>query len=232
MDSTSGAPRGARRRTLFLFLGVATFVLVVFLVQLVVSLHNDVSGLREVLATKDDLTNLAMIIGPTDPVAATLSGACGECHDPAMFAVAHGEGEVVRELCTLESTEMEALIERTAMSPFIREKKDFYAALFDEGGRLIAGSNLPIFGDVVGPVAEHYPLSTMRPGDIYWFNDCYASRGAVSHSPDQVLLAPVFADGVLSGFAQSWAHFNDIGGMRPGSLSPDCTEILKVWFRR
>ncbi len=133
--------------------------------------------------------------------------------------------EIVRGALRAIQSEMEALIERTAMSPFIREKKDFYAALFDEAGALIAGSNLPIFGDVVGPVAVHYPLSTMRPGDIYWFNDCYASNGAVSHSPDQVLLAPVFAEGVLAGFAQSWAHFNDIGGMRPGSLSPDCTDI-------
>lgn len=133
--------------------------------------------------------------------------------------------EIVRGALRAIQSEMEALIERTAMSPFIREKKDFYAALFDETGALIAGSNLPIFGDVVGPVAVHYPLSTMRPGDIYWFNDCYASNGAVSHSPDQVLLAPVFADGELAGFAQSWAHFNDIGGMRPGSLSPDCTDI-------
>ena len=133
--------------------------------------------------------------------------------------------EIVRGALRAIQSEMEAVIERTAMSPFIREKKDFYAALFDERGQLIAGSNLPIFGDVVEPVAEHYPLATMRPGDIYWFNDCYASRGAVSHSPDQVLLAPVFAEGKLSGFAQSWAHFNDIGGMRPGSLSPDCVDI-------
>jgi N-methylhydantoinase B len=122
---------------------------------------------------------------------------------------------------------MEAVIERTAMSPFIREKKDFYTALFDGTGRLVVGSNLPVFGDVVGPIAEHYPLETMRPGDIYWFNDCYASKGAVSHSPDQVFVAPVFAEGRLSAFAQSWAHFNDIGGMRPGSLSPDCTDIYQ-----
>ena len=135
--------------------------------------------------------------------------------------------EIVRGALRAVQSEMEALIERTAMSPFIREKKDFYAALFDERGRLISGSNLPVFGDVVGPVAEFYPLETMRPGDIYWFNDCYAARGAVSHSPDQVFLAPVFAEGELSAFAQSWAHFNDIGGMRPGSLSPDCTDIFQ-----
>jgi N-methylhydantoinase B len=140
--------------------------------------------------------------------------------DPVMLQIVRGALRAVQG-------EMEALIERTAMSPFIREKKDFYAALFDAEGRLIAGSNLPIFGDVVKPIAEHYPLSTMRPGDIYWFNDCYVSRGAVSHTPDQVFVAPVFAEGKLSAFAQSWAHFNDIGGMRPGSLSPDCTEIFQ-----
>jgi len=135
--------------------------------------------------------------------------------------------EIVRGALLAIQSEMEAVIERTAMSPFIREKKDFYAALYDDAGRLIVGSNLPVFGDVVGPIAEHYPLASMRPGDIYWFNDCYASKGAVSHSPDQVFVAPVFAEGELVAFAQSWAHFNDIGGMRAGSLSPDCTEIFQ-----
>ena len=92
--------------------------------------------------------------------------------------------EIVRGALRAVQSEMEAVIERTAMSPFIREKKDFYAALFDPRGRLVAGSNLPIFSDVIGPIAEHYPLDTMPPGGIYWFNDCYASRGAVSHTPD------------------------------------------------
>ena len=135
--------------------------------------------------------------------------------------------EIVRGALKAVQGEMEAVIERTAMSPFIREKKDFYAALFDARGRLVAGSNLPVFGDVIGPILEYYPLESMQPGDIYWYNDCYASRGAVSHTPDQVFVAPVFAEGKLSAFAQSWAHFNDVGGMRPGSLSPDCTEIYQ-----
>lgn len=135
--------------------------------------------------------------------------------------------EIVRGALRAIQGEMEALIERTAMSPFIREKKDFFAAIFDAAGNLVVGSNLPLFGDVIGPIAEHYPLAAMRPGDIYWFNDCYASRGAVSHSPDQVFVMPVFAEDRLAAFAQSWAHFNDIGGMRAGSLSPDCTEIFQ-----
>jgi len=135
--------------------------------------------------------------------------------------------EIVRGALRATQSQMEALIERTAMSPFIREKKDFYAALFDGEGRLVVGSNLPIFGDVIGPIVEHYPLATMREGDIYWYNDCYASKGAVSHSPDQVFACPVFCDGEIVAFAQSWAHFNDIGGMRAGSLSPDCEEIFQ-----
>src|SRR5262249_21510072 len=89
------------------------------------------------------------------------------------------------------------------------------------------GSNLPIFGDVIRPILDYYPRDTMRPGDIYWYNDCYASRGAVSHSPDQVFACPVFCDSEIVAFAQSCAHFNDIGGMRAGSLSPACEEIFQ-----
>jgi N-methylhydantoinase B len=135
--------------------------------------------------------------------------------------------EIVKGALKSAQGEMEALIERTAMSAFIREKKDFYVAVFDARGQLAVGSNVPIFGDVIGPIVERYPIADMRQGDLYWYNDCYASRGAVSHSPDQVFVAPVFADGVLVAFAQSWAHFADIGGMRPGSISPDCVDIFQ-----
>jgi N-methylhydantoinase B len=135
--------------------------------------------------------------------------------------------EIVRGALKAIQHEMEALIERTAMSPFIREKKDFHAALFNKDGKLISGRGLPTSSNQIAPITEQYPIETMRPGDIYWYNDCYASRGAVSHTSDQVFVAPVFADGALFAYAHSWAHFNDIGGMRPGSLSSDCTEIFQ-----
>ncbi|GGJ07692.1 hydantoinase B/oxoprolinase family protein [Neoroseomonas lacus] len=132
--------------------------------------------------------------------------------------------EIIRGAARAAQAEMEALLERTAMSAFIREKKDFYTALFDAEGRMAVGSDLPIFGDIVGPVAEHFPIETMREGDLYWYNDCYGSRGAVSHSNDQVFLAPAFHDGRRVGFVMGWAHFSDIGGLRPGSISPDATD--------
>ncbi len=132
--------------------------------------------------------------------------------------------EIIRGAARAAQAEMEALLERTAMSAFIREKKDFYTALFDASGAMAVGSDLPIFGDIVGPVAAKFPLDSMRPGDLYWYNDCYGSNGAVSHSNDQVFLAPAFVGGQRIGFVMGWAHFSDIGGLRPGSLSPDATD--------
>ncbi|WP_439594376.1 hydantoinase B/oxoprolinase family protein [Falsiroseomonas sp.] len=134
--------------------------------------------------------------------------------------------EIVRGAIRAAQGEMEALIERTAMSAFIREKKDFYTALFDADGVMAVGSNVPVFGDICGPVFRDFPVETIREGDLYWYNDCYGSRGAVSHSNDQVFLAPVFLDGVRVAFVMGWAHFADIGGLRPGSISPDATEIF------
>ncbi len=133
--------------------------------------------------------------------------------------------EIIQGAIMAAQREMEALIERTAISAFIREKKDFYTALFDERGVMAVGSMVPIFGDITTPVFEHFPIQTMRPGDLYWYNDCYGSYGAVSHSNDQVLLMPVFHGDRLCAFVMSWAHFADIGGMRAGSISPDATEI-------
>ena len=135
--------------------------------------------------------------------------------------------EVIRGAISAAQAEMEALIERTAISAFIREKKDFYTALFDADGVMTVGSFVPVFGDVTSPVLRAFPRETMRPGDVYWYNDCYASQGGVSHSNDQVLLAPVFSGDRLCAFVMSWAHFADIGGLHPGSISPEATEIFQ-----
>ncbi|WP_298812662.1 hydantoinase B/oxoprolinase family protein [uncultured Roseibium sp.] len=135
--------------------------------------------------------------------------------------------EIIRGAIAAAQSEMEALIERTAISAFIREKKDFYTALFDGNGTMAVGSMVPIFGDMTRPVLEKFPMETMQEGDVYWYNDCYGSYGAISHSNDQVLLAPVFRDGKVRAFVMSWAHFADIGGLRPGSISPDATDIFQ-----
>jgi N-methylhydantoinase B len=93
-------------------------------------------------------------------------------------------------------------------------------------GRVVCGTMIPLFGNLMPAIFEQYPAKTMRAGDLYWYNDCHGSRGGVSHSPDMVFAAPVFHRGRLLAFSQTWGHFWDIGGLRAGSISPDATEIF------
>jgi N-methylhydantoinase B len=120
--------------------------------------------------------------------------------------------------------EMEALIERTSMSPFIREKKDYFTALYDAAGNMVSGIHHSLAGNLLDAVFEHYPADSMQPGDLFTYNDPYTSHGAVSHNPDMVFVAPAFHDGRVAGFSVSWGHLWDIGGMMPGSISPDATD--------
>jgi len=133
--------------------------------------------------------------------------------------------ELIKGMMRSARAEMEALIERTAMSPFIREKKDYFTAFFTRDGRMLFGTNLPLGGNLLDAILAQYPAETMRPGDLYWYNDCYGTCGGVSHSPDMVFVAPVFYDHHLVGFAEAWGHLWDIGGMMPGSISPAATEV-------
>jgi N-methylhydantoinase B len=134
--------------------------------------------------------------------------------------------EIIRGALRAAQMHMEAVIERTAMSPFIREKNDYFAGILDAQGRVVCGTMVPLFGNLTEIIFNQYPPETMRPGDLYWYNDCHGSRGGVSHSPDMVFAAPVFHRGKLVAFSQTWGHFWDIGGMRAGSISPDATEIF------
>ena len=134
--------------------------------------------------------------------------------------------EIIKGALRAAQAQMEAVIERTAMSPFIREKNDYFAGILDARGRVVCGTMLPLFGNLMEIIFRQYPPGSMRPGDLYWYNDCHGSRGGVSHSPDMVFAAPVFHRGRLVAFSQTWGHFWDIGGLRAGSISPDATEIF------
>ena len=135
--------------------------------------------------------------------------------------------ELVKGALQAARAEMEALIDRTAMSPFIREKKDYFTAFIDREGQLVVSTSLTLSGNLIEGVFDHYPIDTMRDGDLYWYNDVYSSHGGVSHFPDMVFVMPVFHDGELFAFAESWGHLYDIGGSVPGSISPHATSAFQ-----
>ena len=62
------------------------------------------------------------------------------------------------------------------------------------------------------------------PGDIFVTNDPF--YGGVTHLNDVVLAMPVFAEGELVAWTANIAHWNDVGGMVPGSISNEATRDL------
>jgi N-methylhydantoinase B len=133
--------------------------------------------------------------------------------------------EIIRGSLASTIRDMELLMERCAMSPFIKEKKDYFVGVFDTRGRIVACHISGSGPGMLEPIVKIYPLETMRPGDVYWFNDPYISDGAVQHHQDMVFTAPIFHDGSLVAFATTFGHYQDIGGLRAGSISPQATEI-------
>jgi len=132
--------------------------------------------------------------------------------------------QLIRGSLRAARLECELLIERTAMSAFIREKKDYQVNFLDRDGHELYGDTMG--SDMVRCVWDTYPLETMAPGDLYWYNDPYLSKGSVTHTPDMTFLAPVFFEGEIVAYCHSFAHFWDLGGSRPGSIGPANTEIF------
>ena len=56
--------------------------------------------------------------------------------------------ELVKGTLQAARAEMEALIDRTAMSPFIREKKDYFTAFIDREGQLVVSTSLTLSGNL------------------------------------------------------------------------------------
>src|SRR5687768_13587294 len=134
--------------------------------------------------------------------------------------------EIIRGSLSSTIKEMELLMERCAMSPFIKEKKDYFVGIFDTQGRLVCCHISQSGPGMITPILEVYALEDMRPGDVYWYNDPYLSKGAVQHHQDMVFAMPVFHASEIIAFTVTYGHYQDIGGVKPGSISPQATEIF------
>src|SRR5258705_7514652 len=128
--------------------------------------------------------------------------------------------EIIRGSLASAIRDMELLMERCAMSPFIKEKKDYFVGVFDTRGRIVACHISGSGPGMLEPILKIYPLETMRPGDVYWFNDPYISDGAVQHHQDMVFAVPIFHEGQAVAFSTTFRHYQDIRGGSAGTLPP------------
>ncbi len=65
----------------------------------------------------------------------------------------------------------------------------------------------------------------VEPGDIFITNDPYT--GGVTHLNAVILVMPVFTEGEIVAWTANIAHWNDVGGAVPGSMSTNATEIFQ-----
>jgi N-methylhydantoinase B/oxoprolinase/acetone carboxylase alpha subunit len=129
--------------------------------------------------------------------------------------------------------EMGAVLRRAAYSPNIKERADCSCAVFTADGTLLAqAEHIPVhLGSMPAAVraAIDACAAGLRPGDQIVVNDPFAGG---THLNDITFVAPAFADdGTLIGWAANRAHHADVGGMAPGSLPPDATEIFQEGLR-
>ena len=135
--------------------------------------------------------------------------------------------------------EMGAALRRTALSPNIKERRDYSCAVFDGRGRVIAmGDHMPVhLGSMPMSVEAAIAAIDFAPGDLAILNDPYAGG---THLPDITLVLPVFLPGPVSGlvsgpvrpafYVSNRAHHADVGGRFAGSMGP-ATSIFEEGIR-
>jgi N-methylhydantoinase B len=142
--------------------------------------------------------------------------------------------EIIQSSLQAVSDEMFAAFRKTAMSAIIYEVLDMGTGITDgEGNLASSGAGIPAFVGVldkaVKRIIEVNAGEDIRPGDIFATNDPF--YGGVTHLNDVVLAMPVFADGELVAWTANIAHWNDVGGMVPGSISNEAKEIFQEGLR-
>jgi N-methylhydantoinase B len=140
--------------------------------------------------------------------------------------------EVLTQALISTVREMRATVCRTASSVAIYDAKDFSCGLFAPDSQVVAQSE--DIGSHVVPLpwsvrtAMEKMGATLQPGDVILVNDPYTGG---THLNDVTVIYPVFQDGKLIFFPAVRAHWADVGGMVPGSMSGKATEIYQEGIR-
>src|SRR5580698_7942209 len=135
--------------------------------------------------------------------------------------------------CAMHSVaeEMGAALRRTALSPNIKERRDYSCAVFDGQCRVIAmGDHMPVhLGSMPMSVQAAVAAIHFEPGDIAILNDPFAGG---THLPDITMVLPIFLPGGErpAFYVSNRAHHADVGGRFAGSMGP-AEEIFQEGIR-
>ena len=145
--------------------------------------------------------------------------AIGTHADPVML-------EVFNNLFMSIAEQMGVALQNTAYSVNIKERLDFSCAVFDGNGSLVANApHMPVHLGSMDRAVEtiiRENKGKIRPGDAYAINAPYNGG---THLPDITICTPVFDGKQILFWVASRGHHADVGGISPGSMSPNATNI-------
>ncbi|MDG1738874.1 MAG: hydantoinase B/oxoprolinase family protein [Paracoccaceae bacterium] len=141
--------------------------------------------------------------------------------------------DVISQGLDAAAVEMFEVLRKTAMSPIIYEVLDVGTGVLDAHGQLVSsGAGIPSFIGVLDKSVQAIIAKmedTIVDGDVFLTND--PNYGGVTHLNDVVVAQPVFSNGSCVAWVASIAHWGDIGGRTPGSMSTKTTEIVAEGLR-
>ncbi|MCF6212977.1 MAG: hydantoinase B/oxoprolinase family protein [Flavobacteriaceae bacterium] len=139
--------------------------------------------------------------------------------------------EIIQDTLIAAGDEMFKTLERTSMSPIIYESLDYAVGITNSKGELLAQGNgitafLAALDSVVCSTLEKYSGdNSLQKGDVIITNTPYAGGG--THLSDVSVIYPVFYKEELIAFTVNKAHWTELGGTYPGSVSTVATEIFQ-----
>ncbi len=138
--------------------------------------------------------------------------------------------EVLAQRIAAIADQMGIVLEQTAQSVNVKDRRDFSCAVFAANGDLIANApHVPVhmgaMSQTIRCLLGVFP--DMKPGDCYVTNDPYQGG---SHLPDITVVTPVFVGQAIQNgppdfFVACRAHHAEIGGVSPGSMAPTSTRL-------
>jgi 5-oxoprolinase (ATP-hydrolysing) len=147
--------------------------------------------------------------------------AIGTDADPVML-------EIFNNLFMSIAEQMGVSLQNTAYSVNIKERLDFSCAVFAADGTLVANApHMPVHLGSMDRAVEtviRENAGRIAPGDVYVINAPYNGG---THLPDITVCTPVFDDAraQILFWVASRGHHADVGGISPGSMSPNATTI-------
>lgn len=141
--------------------------------------------------------------------------------------------DVISQGLDAAAIEMFEVLRKTAMSPIIYEVLDVGTGVLDCDGQLVSsGAGIPSFIGVLDKSVQAIIAKLgdeIADGDVYLTND--PNFGGVTHLNDVVIAQPIFWHYRRVAWVASIAHWGDIGGRTPGSMSTKTSEIIAEGLR-